>query len=236
MIGQSLRDFLKMVEEEFPEEFVRITVPVSREDITATVFELESVGKSPVVFFENVKGFDHPVVTNIAGNRKLLAASLQVNPSELPTTFKDRCQDYKPVKVENDPPWKEVVFEGEDVDLNNLPIPLHFEVDAAPYITAGQITARDPETGVDTTGFHRLMLNGKNKLGVSLHSRRRMYHFHKKAESRGESLPAAIAIGIHPIHYMGSMAYHFPPHIRKYEVIGGLFGDSYRVSPVLLTI
>ena len=230
MIGQSLRDFLKMVEEEFPEEFVRVTLPVSREDITATVFELESVGKSPVVFFENVKGFNYPVVTNIAGNRKLLAASLKVNPSELPTTFKDRCQDYKPVKVENDPPWEEVFFEGEDVDLNNLPIPLHFEVDAAPYITAGQITARDPETGVDTTGFHRLMLNGKNKLGVSLHSRRRMYHFHKKAESRGESLPAAIAIGIHPIHYMGSMAYHFPPHIRKYEVIGGLFGDSYRVS------
>ena len=230
MIGQSLRDFLKMVEEEFPEEFVRITVPVSREDITATVFELESVGKSPVVFFENVKGFDQPVVTNIAGNRKLLAASLQVDLSDLPTTFKDRCQDYKPVKVENDPPWKEVVIEGEDVDLNNLPIPCHFEVDAAPYITAGQITARDPETGVDTTGFHRLMLNGKNKLGVSLHSRRRMYHFHKKAESRGESLPAAIAIGIHPIHYMGSMAYHFPPNIRKYEVIGGLFGESYRVS------
>ena len=54
MIGQSLRDFLKMVEEEFPEEFVRVTLPVSRDDITATVFELESVGKSPVVFFENV--------------------------------------------------------------------------------------------------------------------------------------------------------------------------------------
>ena len=119
MIGQSLRDFLKMVEEEFPEEFVRVTLPVSREDITATVFELESVGKSPVVFFENVKGFNYPVVTNIAGNRKLLAASLKVNPSELPTTFKDRCQDYKPVKVENDPPWEEVFFEGEDVDLNN---------------------------------------------------------------------------------------------------------------------
>ena len=40
MIGQSLRDFLKMVEEEFPEEYVRVTLQVSREDITATVFEL----------------------------------------------------------------------------------------------------------------------------------------------------------------------------------------------------
>tara|TARA_Y100000588_G_C14213920_1_gene907939 strand:+ start:293 stop:1675 length:1383 start_codon:yes stop_codon:yes gene_type:complete len=230
MIGQSLRDFLKMVEQEFPEEYVRIKLPVSREDITATVFELESSGKNPVVFFEDVKGFSHPIVTNIAGNRKLLAASLQVDPFDLPTVFKDRCQDYKPVIIEQNPPWEEVVFEGENVDLSQLPIPIHFPVDAAPYITAGQITARDPETGVDTTGFHRLMLNGKNKLGVSLHSRRRMYHFHKKAESRGESLPAAVAIGIHPIHYMGSMAYHFPPNIRKYEVIGGLFGEPYKVS------
>jgi 2,5-furandicarboxylate decarboxylase 1 len=45
-----------------------------------------------------------------------------------------------------------------------LPIPVHFVVDAGPHVTAGQICARDPETGVDTTGFHRLMLKGRNHL------------------------------------------------------------------------
>jgi UbiD family decarboxylase len=63
-----------------------------------------------------------------------------------------------------------VVIEGDDVDLTKLPIPLQFTVDGAPYITAGQISARDPVSGVDTTGFHRLMLRGRNRLGVSLHS------------------------------------------------------------------
>src|SRR5207244_4765098 len=69
--------------------------------------------------------------------------------------------------------FRSVVLEGDRVDLTKLPIPTHFSVDAAPYITAGQMTARDPVSGVDTTGFHRLMLKGKNRLGVSLHSRRR---------------------------------------------------------------
>ena len=70
------------------------------------------------------------------------------------------------------------------------------------------------------------MLKGKNRLGVSLHSRRRMWEFHRRAEERGQSLPAAITLGIHPLHYMGSMVYAYPPHVRKYEIIGGLFGAA----------
>jgi hypothetical protein len=110
-----------------------------------------------------------------------------------------------------------------------LPIPLHFSVDVAPYITAGQIAARDPATGVDTTGFHRLMLRGRNRLGVSLHSRRRMYEFHRRASSR-----EIAAGGDH--HRNASAALYgldglcHPPHVRKFEIIGGLFGEPYRVA------
>ncbi len=229
--AQSLRGFLQMAESRFPDEVLRIREPVSTHlDITSIVFELERMGKSPIVIYENVEGHDMPVVTNIAGNRKLLAACLDVDPADLPTTFRDRCQTYIPCELVETAPWQEVVIEGDDVDLNALPIPLHFSVDAAPYITAGQIAARDPVTGVDTTGFHRLMLNGRNRLGVSLHSRRRMWEFHHRAEERGEALPAAVTLGIHPLHYMGSMVYAYPPHIRKFEIIGGLFGKPYRLA------
>ena len=168
---QSLRGFLDMVERDYPEELLRIRTPVRRElDITSLVFELERAGKSPVVVYENVEGYKMPVVTNIAGNRRLLAACLDVDPAELPMAFRDRCQKYVACEVVKDAAWQDVTLEGEEVDLTKLPIPLHFSVDAAPYITAGQITARDPVSGVDTTGFHRLMLKGKNRLGVSLHS------------------------------------------------------------------
>jgi len=50
------------------------------------------------------------------------------------------------------------------------------------------------------------------------------------AEARGEPLTAVVTLGVHPIHYMGSMAYHYPPDVRKYEIIGALFGEPYRVA------
>src|SRR6185437_12023452 len=142
----------------------------SRFDMTAVVFELERAGKNPVVVFDKVDGYNIPIVTNVAANRKLLAACLGVEPRDLPTAFRERCQKYIPCETVEQAAWNDVVIEGDDVDLTKLPIPLQFKVDGAPYITAGQISARDPLSGVDTTGFHRLMLRGKNRLGVSLHS------------------------------------------------------------------
>ena len=129
MVDQSLRGFVEMVERNFPEEFVRIREPVSRTDITPTVFEFERMGRYPIVVFDQVEGYENPVVTNIAGNRKLLAACLDVEPGDLPTAYKDRCQNYLPVEVVEDAPWKEVVIEGDDIDLEKLPIPFHFPVD-----------------------------------------------------------------------------------------------------------
>ena len=64
------------------------------------LFELDRAGRSPVVVFENIKGHKTmPVVTNVAGNRKLLAACLGVKPAELPTAFRERCQKYIPCEV-----------------------------------------------------------------------------------------------------------------------------------------
>ena len=233
--NQSMRGFLEMVQRDYPGEILRIREPVSTHlDITSLVFELEQMGRSPVVVYENVieqqAGMKMPVVTNIAGNRTLLAACLGVPVPDLPAAFRERCQQYIPCETVARGAWDEVVIEGDAVDLTQLPIPYHFHVDKAPYVTAGQLTARDPLTGIDTTGFHRLMLSGRNKLGVSLHSRRRMYEFHKRAEARDEALPMAVTLGIHPLHYMGSMVFAYPPNVRKFEIIGGLFGEPYRLA------
>jgi len=228
---QGLRGYLEFVKANHPNQLLCIAEPVkSKYEMTAIVFELERAGRSPVIVFENVIGYDMPVVTNVAGNRMLLASLLEVDERDLPTAFRERCQNYLPVERVERALWQDVVIEGDDIDLSALPIPLQFDVDKAPYITAGQITACDPETGVDTTGFHRLMVSGKNRLGVSLHSRRRMYEFHRRAAALGKNLPAAITLGIHPLHYMGSMAYHYPPDVRKYEIIGALFGEPYKVA------
>src|SRR5918995_1013913 len=87
---QSLRGFLKMVETYYPDQLLRIRDSVdTRFDMTSTVFELERVGRNPVVLFERAKGFDLPVITNVAANRQLLAACLGVDTRDLPTAFRE---------------------------------------------------------------------------------------------------------------------------------------------------
>ena len=86
--NQSLRGFLAQLEKELPDELLRIREPVrTKLEITSLVYELERLGKSPVVVFENVEGHTMPVVTNVAGNRRVLALALGVAPAELPTAF-----------------------------------------------------------------------------------------------------------------------------------------------------
>src|SRR5260370_35395436 len=142
--NQSLRGFLQMVEAQFPEELLRISAPVdTRFDMTAIVFELERAGKSPVIIFENPAENRMPVITNVAGNRKLLAACLGVDARELPAAFRERCQRYLPCEVVEDAAWQDVVIEGDALDLSALPIPLQFSVDGGPSLPAVQISARD---------------------------------------------------------------------------------------------
>jgi 3-polyprenyl-4-hydroxybenzoate decarboxylase len=124
---QSLRGFLHMVEIEFPDELLRINQPVDqRFDMTSIVFELERVGRSPIVVLEKVDGFQIPVVTNVAANRNLLAACLGVAPSDLPTAFREQCEKYIPCEIVGQAAWNDVVIDGDDVDLTKLPIPLRF--------------------------------------------------------------------------------------------------------------
>ncbi len=131
--NQSLRGFLQMVETDHPEELLRIRQPVdTRFDMTAIAFELERAGKSPVILFEKPAAYSMPVVTNVAGNRKLLAASLGVEPKDLPTAFRERCQKYIPCEVVTAASWHDVVIEGEDVDLTNCPSRCSLPSTAAP--------------------------------------------------------------------------------------------------------
>ena len=128
------------------------------------------------------------------------------------------------------------MLEGDQIDLTKLPIPLQFAVDAAPYITAGQITARDPVTGVDTTGFHRLDAEGQEPARRFAAFTPAPVRIPPPRRGAGHPLQVAIAIGTHPLHYMGSMVYAYPPNVRKFEIIGGLFGEPYRVARSALPI
>ena len=226
---QSLRGFVSTLEQAHPGEVVRITEPVDLAYQTqALALELERRRRFPVLIFEQVRGHSIPIVSNVMASRRGLAMALGVDIAQLPEEYAKRLKEpLKPVVLDR-PPFPLEVRRGDAVDLGALPIPTYFPGDGGPYLTAGLLTARDPATGVSTAGFHRFQVKGPNRLGVSLHSRRRMYEFQQRAEKAGRSLDCAIVIGLHPAVGMGSLSYP-APEISKFEVVGGLFGEPMQL-------
>ncbi|MBI2880752.1 MAG: UbiD family decarboxylase [Candidatus Tectomicrobia bacterium] len=227
---QDLRSFVREFEEEFPEDVIRVSEPVGLEyDIMALVLEYERRRRFPIFLFENVRGHEIPVVCNVVAGRRSLAKALRVTEAELSEEYSRRLKHYIDPHVVDDPPFRGIVRTGEDADLGLLPVPTYFPGDAGPYLTAGMAVARHPDTGVVTEGFHRFQIKGPRKMGCSLHSRRRMFDYQRLYEERGENMPAAVCLGLHPIVAMGSLSYP-PPEVSKFQACGGLFGEPMEVA------
>ena len=227
---QDLRSFVAAYEKASPGDVIRITEPIAIDfDPMALVLEYERRRRFPILLLEQVRGFDIPIVCNVVASRRALAFALGVPESQLAQEYARRIKDtMKPVVV-SDPPFRRRVITGPDLDLGRLPIPTYFPGDAGRYLTAGMLVARDPETGVETEGYHRFQLKGRDRMGVSLHSRRRMFEYQRRAEARKQPLPCAIALGLHPLVSMGSLAYP-PADVGKFEVVSGLFGAPLEVA------
>lgn len=228
---QDLRTFVDAYAVAHPGEVVRVVEPVSLEhDVMAVVLEYERRRRNPILIFERVAGSDIPIVCNVVASRRALAFALGVSELGLAAEYARRLKEpIKPV-VLADPPFRHRVLHGQELDLRRLPIPVYFPGDAGRYITAGLLVARDPETGVETEGYHRFQLKGPDRLGVSLHSRRRMFEYQRRAEAKDQPLPCAIVLGVHPLVSMGSLAYP-PAAVGKFAVVGALFGEPLEVAP-----
>ena len=233
MDRQSLRRFVAAYEAAYPQEVVRVKEPVSLEhDVMALVLEYERRRRYPILMFEDVTGSEIPIIANVVASRRALAFALDTQERGLASEYARRIKTpIRPVSVA-DPPFRARVKTGADVDLTSLPIPEYFPGDAGRYLTAGMLVARDPETGVETEGYHRFQIMGQTRMGVSLQSRRRMFEYQRRAESKGQALPCAVVLGLHPLVSMGSLAYP-PPDVGKFEVVGGLFGEPLEIAPCL---
>jgi 2,5-furandicarboxylate decarboxylase 1 len=226
---QDWRTFIGEVEE--AGEVRRVTSPVSREyEISTLMMDLEARQEYPLVIFENVEDSEHPVVTNLLAPRGRMARAMRHEERDLAREFSRRIARPPGVELLAERPCEECTLEGEAVDLSRFPILTHFPIDAGPYVTAGLAVARDPHSGAETLGFHRMQLKGKNKLGISLHSRQRLWEYLRRSEERGHDLEAAVVIGVHPLIALGSMAL-VPYEEGKYGPISGLFGEPLQVTP-----
>ena len=223
-MSQDLRSYLELVESE--DELVRISAPVDPlHEVSALVAKLaRERRRRPVLLLENVKGSAFPVVTNLHAGRRRMALAMNAEPRDLQRAFlKAMERPVAPVVVDTGP-VKEVVQTGGDVDLLALPQIVHHAADAGPYITAAISFARDPEDGTWNCAYNRLMIMGRDRTSIHITASKHLWEFYQKAEARGEALPVAFAVGVHPAIGLGALAIGSIDEDER-AIMGGILGE-----------
>jgi len=189
-------------------------------------YELAALGKKAdgkyALQFNNAGNSSMPVVTAIASTREHFALAMEVPVNSVAEQFSlAQASPVQCVLVNADSsPVKEKI--AHQVDLGNLPIPVHHEKDSGPFITAGILVAKDPKTGIRNVSIHRLQVLEPNRLGI-LMLPRHLFQFFRMAEAEGKPLDLAIAIGVDPLVLLASQALT-PPGYDEFSIAGALYG------------
>ena len=194
-------------------------------EVTALVVKLgRERRRRPVLLLENVKGSALPVVTNLHASRRRMALAMNTEPREVQRAFLKAMERPVAPMVVDTGPVKEVVRTGGDVDLLALPQIVHHAADAGAYITAAISFAKDPEDGTWNCAYNRLMIMGKDPTSIHITASKHLWEFYQKAEARGEALPVAFAVGVHPAIGLGALAIGSIDEDER-AIMGGILGE-----------
>src|SRR5215468_6860023 len=182
------------------------------------------------LYFHNVIGYDMPVVSGIVRSKERATMSMGCETfGEIEHKLAAAIAKPIPPKYVNGSPTRDVVMEGDDVDLFKLPIPMSSIYDGGPMITAGVVIARDPEFGLNS-GIYRLIVKEKALTGIDIVTPNNMRFFAQRAYQERRALPISISIGTHPIEITGS-GYRAPLGIDEMAIAGGLRGAPVELAP-----
>ncbi|MDA0796239.1 MAG: 4-hydroxy-3-polyprenylbenzoate decarboxylase [Proteobacteria bacterium] len=256
MKSADLRDFIALLEQRG--ELVRISQEVDPYLEMTEISDRTLRAKGPALLFENPKGYKIPVLCNLFGTPERVALGMgQENVSALreigellaflkepdpPKGLLDlweKRHDFKqvlnmPVKVVKKAPCQQVVLEGDQVDLDQLPIQTCWPGDAGPLVTWALAVTRGPEKERQNLGIYRMQKIAKNKLimrwlahrGGALDYR----DFQKK--NPGKPYPVAIALGADPATTLGAVT-PVPDTLSEYAFAGLLRGEKTQVVKCL---
>ena len=174
-----------------------------------------------------VRGSDLPLVANLLPGRAWIAEALGTDeaglgarlaaalaaPVDPVTTAAAACQ--------------EVVV--RDPDLARLPIPTFYEHEGGPYITAGCIVARDPETGERNWSIARVRPLGGSRALVGIAPNHHLAVAARAAREQGRRLPIAVTVGNHPALLVAACLY-LARGEDELRVAGALLGEPVALA------
>lgn len=212
-----------------------------RHELTALQHALDARGEFPIMVARDVAALDGaasgiPVVTNLTASRALTARALGI-PDHRQTArwFASRTSDgVDPVVVARESaPVQQVIWRGDEANLQRLPVLTQHELEPGPYLTAAHATTFDPDTGVDNTAIQRCWVQGPRRMTwlpyPTTHNARNL----RKFWSKGEPCPVAFWIGHHPAVLLGTQAKLRYPE-SHWRAAGGVLGEPLRLVPSVL--
>ena len=238
---KDLREFVTFLEGKG--ELKRITAPVSCELEIAEICDRVVKRGGPALLFENVEGYDIPVLINMYGTEQRMAWALGVDklddlvaevqrllglmqgpPQGIMEKVRTlgqlvRMASFQP-KLVSKAPCQEVVITGEDVDLNAYPILKCWPMDGGRYITLPLVITRDPQTGTRNLGMYRIQVYDGRTAGMHWQTHKvGAHHYRVGGEQGRERLDVAVALGGDPATVWTGSA-PLPPDMDELIVAG----------------
>lgn len=223
----------------------RVRAPVSAHLEIAEITDRVSKSRDHnyALLFENVRGYDMPLLINAMGNAERMAWALGMEDleqlrhrmaklikPEVPRGFLDTVSKlgelsevvrYRPRTVESGP-CQELVLTGEEVNLTKIPVLTCWPDDGGPYITLPMVISRDPHRGSRNVGMYRLQVYDRQTIGMHWQIHKGGAEHQRLALEKGQQrIEVAVAIGCDPASIYASSA-PLPPGIDEIMFSGWL--------------
>ncbi|GAB1622461.1 4-hydroxy-3-polyprenylbenzoate decarboxylase [Agarivorans albus] len=244
---KDLRDFIDLLEQRG--ELKRISLEVSTELEMTEICDRTLKAGGPALLFENVKGHSMPVLGNLFGTPERVALGMgqesvsalrevgtwlsYLKEPEPPKGLKELWEKLPifkqvlnmPTKKLRSAPCQEIVWSGDEVDLDKLPIQHCWPGDVAPLVTWGLTITRGPYKKRQNLGIYRQQKLAKNKLIMRwLSHRGGAIDFREFQElNPGKPYPVSVALGADPATILGAVT-PVPDTLSEYAFAGLLRG------------
>ena len=222
MAFYDLREFINALESHGMLKRIKTPVDCNLEitEITDRVSKMEGK-KNVALLFENVKGYDMPVLMNAFGSMERLALAFGVNDiEEIPNELREILRlPYISLQNKMDlihiiptakrainfpkyvkkAPCQEVVI-TDNPTLDKFPILICWPQDGGPFITLPLVFTRNPKTGKRNVGMYRLQKYDGQTTGMHWHLHKDGASNYRAYQEMGkDKIEVAVAIGTDPV-------------------------------------
>ena len=236
MTIEDIHDFIKELEKN--DELKRIKTEVDSNLEIAEIIRRQMYSNGPAILFENVKGYEMPVLANAFGSMKRLEIGLEMTDfteigqrivdmtkMNIPSGFLNKIKKLPELskmaesfpKLEKNGPVTEITSSSASFD--DLPILKSWPNDAGRFITLGLVATIHPETGVRNLGVYRIQILDSTHAIMHWQKHKRGAHHSDISKDKGEKIPTAIIIGGEPATIFSSIA-PVPEGLDKYLFAG----------------